>query len=108
MFFLVEFLDQNNLVLEIKKNLLVYLFSFMKFSTGRKFKDEFNFLVFLDFKKKKKKKKRKAYESFPINNILKKNLIILLFMVNFFTLLLIYILFRNLVQILMVNFQKNF
>jgi len=61
MFFLVEFLDQNNLVLEIKKNLLVYLFSFMKFSTGRKFKDEFNFLVFLDFKKKKKKKKKKIY-----------------------------------------------
>jgi len=72
MFFLVEFLDQNNLVLEIKKNLLVYLFSFMKFSTGRKFKDEFNFLVFLDFKKKKKKKKKKIFIYFYIKNILKK------------------------------------
>jgi hypothetical protein len=99
MLFLRELLDQNNLILEIKKNVLVYLSPFVKFAKEENLMINFTFLPFLTLKELMIQFKYIIYSQI---------LIILVFVVNILSSLQIYTIFWNLVQKLMVNLQNNF
>jgi hypothetical protein len=84
MLFLRELLDQTNLILEIKKNVLVYLSPFVKFAKEENLMINFTFLPFLTLKELMIQFKYIIYSQI---------LIILVFVVNILSSLQIYTIF---------------